>query len=358
MSWLGVYKGKKVFLTGHTGFKGSWLSQWLLDLGAEITGYSKDIPTNPSLYESLGLVKSLKDIRADIRDQATLEKSLAEAKPDIVFHLAAQPLVRASYDNPLETFEENSLGTARVLEAVRRNGKVPALVVVTTDKVYENHGWEYGYRENDPLGGHDPYSASKAAAEIIFSSYARSFFAQGTRLCSARAGNVIGGGDWAKDRLVPDCIRAWEKGQPVEIRNPAYTRPWEHVLEPLGGYLLLGQRLLKEPEGVHGESFNFGPSGEGDRTTLALVEALAKNWPKANHKNLGTPDKARKEASALRLNCDRAASRLCWEPSLKFAETVTWTSDWYLRNSQKEKMLDFTLQQIREFSAKLGASPR
>ena len=354
MGWLGIYKGKKVFLTGHTGFKGAWLSQWLLELGAEVVGYSKDIPTKPSLFESLGLAKSLQDIRADIRDQDSLEKALNEAKPDIVFHLAAQPLVRLSYDFPLQTFEENALGTARVLEAVRKNGKIPAMVVITTDKVYENRSWEFGYRENDPLGGHDPYSASKAAAEIIFSSYARSFFQTGTRLCSARAGNVIGGGDWAKDRLVPDCIRAWEKNEAVEIRNPSFTRPWEHVLEPLGGYLLLGQRLFREPEGVQGESFNFGPKGEGDRSTLALVEAMEKKWPKASHKITGVQDASKKEASVLRLNCDRAANRLCWEPSLDFATTVNWTIDWYVRHHQKEKMLEFSLGQIGEFTKKLG----
>lgn len=353
--WLSVYKGKKVFVTGHTGFKGSWLSQWLLELGAEVVGYSKDVPTKPSLYEEIGLQKNLKDHRADIRDLPTLEKALREAKPDIVFHLAAQPLVRPSYDFPLETFEENAMGTAKILEAVRKIGSIPAMVVITTDKVYENRGWEYGYREMDPLGGYDPYSASKAAAEIIFSSYSRSFFSQGgTRLCSARAGNVIGGGDWALDRLVPDCIRAWEKGQEVEIRNPSYTRPWEHVLEPLGGYLLLGQRLLVLPEGVHGESFNFGPTTEGDRTTLTLVEAMEKKWTGGKHRITGKIEAAKKEASTLRLNCDRAAQRLCWGPSLNFEETVDWTIDWYHRRYQKQQMLEFTLQQIQSFSKRLG----
>lgn len=353
MGWLDTYKGKKIFLTGHTGFKGSWLSLWLLELGAEIVGYSKDIPTNPSLFETLSLSKNLQDLRGDIRDQSSLEKALNDARPDIVFHLAAQALVRPSYENPLDTFEENTMGTARVLEAVRRNGKIPALVVVTTDKVYENAGQDYAFRESDLLGGHDPYSASKAAAEIVYSSYARSFFQSGTRLCSARAGNVIGGGDWAKDRLVPDCIKAWEVGKAVEIRNPGYTRPWEHVLEPLGGYLLLGHRLLTQPEGVHGESFNFGPSGEGDRTTLTLVEWMAKRWPGAAHGIQPSQDSGKKEASALKLNCEKAAERLGWEPTLSFEETVAWTVDWYLRNSQKGNSRQFTQNQIRDFEAKM-----
>ena len=354
LNWLAAYRGKKVFVTGHTGFKGSWLSQWLLNLGAEVTGYSKDIPTNPSLFEKLSLAKNLNDIRADIRDQSKLEQALAAAKPDIVFHLAAQPLVRASYDNPLETFEENTFGTARVLEAVRRHGKIPALVVITTDKVYENAGEGHAFREADPLGGHDPYSASKAAAEIIFSSYARSFFAKGgTRLCSVRAGNVIGGGDWAVDRLVPDCVRAWGSGKPVLVRNPSYTRPWEHVLEPLGGYLLMGHRLLNQPEGVHGESFNFGPPHDGDRKTLELVEAMAKRWPGAKVEIQAPKDTGKKEASALMLNCEKAKKVAGWKPSLSFVETVSWTIDWYAQDSSGANPLELTLGHIKAFEEKL-----
>ncbi len=356
MSALSVYKGKKVFVTGHTGFKGSWLSQWLLSLGAEVTGYSKDIPTQPSLFEALHLDKSLKDVRNDIREQAALEKAIRETKPDIIFHLAAQPLVRASYEDPLGTFSENSMGTAHVLEAVRRVGSVPALVVITTDKVYENHGWEFGYRENDPLGGHDPYSASKAAAEIIFSSYCRSFFSEGTRMCSARAGNVIGGGDWALDRLVPDCVRAWEKKQAMLLRNPSYTRPWEHVLEPLGGYLLLGSRLLQNPEGVHGEAFNFGPSDEVEHTTLALVEEMQKHWPGSKYELAREKELKKKEASSLRLTCHKAAARLGWRPELNFQETIAWTAEWYFRRAQGDsKIADLTVSQIQSFQKKMEA---
>jgi CDP-glucose 4,6-dehydratase len=353
MGFARAYQGKRIFLTGHTGFKGSWLSQWLLSLGAEITGFSKDIPTHPSLFETLGLGKSVRDIRGDIRDQAALEKALKEARPDIVFHLAAQPLVRASYEDPLETFHENTLGTARVMEAVRRHGQVPALVVITTDKVYENNDGGRDYRESDPLGGHDPYSASKAAAEIVFSSYSRSFFQKGTRVCSARAGNVIGGGDWARDRLVPDCVKAWEKGEKVTLRNPAYTRPWEHVLEPLGGYLLLGQRLLEKPDGVHGEAFNFGPPAEEEFTTRQLVEAMAERWPGAGYV-LGQSDPLKKEAAALRLNCDKARATLGWRPTLDFADTAAWTIDWYLRHSQRSPELgEFTCAQVEKFSQAL-----
>lgn len=354
-SWLSSYKGKKVFITGHTGFKGAWLTQWLLSLGAEVTGYSKDIPTNPSLFETLGLAKVIKDVRADIRDQETLERSIKEASPDIIFHLAAQPLVRLSYDNPLETFQENTFGTAQVLEAVRRHGKIPALVVITTDKVYENLGWEFGYRETDALGGHDPYSASKAAAEIIFSSYCRSFFSHGTRMCSARAGNVIGGGDWALDRLVPDCIRAWGDGRQVELRNSASTRPWEHVLEPLGGYLLLGYRLLNRPEGVHGEAFNFGPAGETNRSVVQLVEDMSEAWPGSDYRMLPVTGSEKKEATVLRLTCDKAANRLHWAGQLEYSETVEWTVEWYRRYVKKEAGLrEFTLGQIQAYGERIS----
>lgn len=350
-----AYRGKRVFLTGHTGFKGSWLAHWLLRSGAEVVGYSKDIPTQPSLFEATGLAKHLRDLRGDVRDLPALEKALREAKADVVFHLAAQPLVRPSYDHPFETFAENTLGTAAMLEAVRRVGTVAAAVVITTDKVYENHGWEFGYRENDPLGGHDPYSASKAAAEIVFSSYCRSFFAKGTRMCSARAGNVIGGGDWAVDRLVPDCVRAWVAGRPAEIRNPDSVRPWEHVLEPLGGYLLLGQRLLSQADGVHGEAFNFGPSGELDRTTRQLVEEMEKHWPGKTHSVPPRADDGKKEARTLRLNCDRAAARLGWRPAMDFAETVAWTSHWYRAHAEKkEDLRELTLSQIKDYEAKLA----
>lgn len=360
MSWLQTYRGKKIFLTGHTGFKGAWLTLWLKKLGAEVVGYSKDIPTNPSLFEVLNLGRNITDIRADIRDLDRLKKELQTHKPDLLFHLAAQPLVRDSYEKPLETFFENSLGTANVLEALRLIGGVPAAVIITTDKVYENADQGQSFREKDPLGGHDPYSASKAAAEIIVSSYVRSFFARGTRICSARAGNVIGGGDWAKDRLVPDCVRAWTKGQAVEIRNPGFTRPWEHVLEPLGGYLLLGQRLLEKPQGVHGEAFNFGPTDSTERSTETLVKELEKFWPKASHKNL-SPERSdgKKEAKTLHLNCEKAEKVLGWRPTLDFAHTASWTAEWYFKHFQKSPSLEaFTHEQVDSFSQGILSFPQ
>ncbi|HEY8278677.1 MAG TPA: CDP-glucose 4,6-dehydratase, partial [Bdellovibrionota bacterium] len=257
MDFRSSYSNRSIFLTGHTGFKGSWLSEWLLSLGAKITGYSVDIPTNPSLFEELGLAKRfVADMRGDVRDLSSVKKAMEKSQPSIVFHLAAQPLVRASYDDPVGTFSANIMGTANVLEACRHVKSVKAVVVVTTDKVYENVDAGRAFKESDPLGGHDPYSASKAGAEIVFSSYARSFLnGSSIAAASARAGNVIGGGDWATDRLVPDCARAWRKGEKVTVRNPKSVRPWQHVLEPLSGYLRLGQMLLEKPEGVAGEAF-------------------------------------------------------------------------------------------------------
>ncbi|MGE3261127.1 MAG: CDP-glucose 4,6-dehydratase [Bacteriovoracia bacterium] len=327
-----IYSKRKIFLTGHTGFKGSWLGEWLHQLGAEVTGFSKEIPTEPSHFEAIGLAKRLRDLRGDIRDLPAVVKAMSETKPEIVFHLAAQPLVRASYEQPIETFAENVMGTAHVLEAARRTPSVRAVVVITTDKVYENKEQDEGYRESDHLGGHDPYSASKAAAEIVSSSYIRSFFTVegGIRACTARAGNVIGGGDWAADRLVPDCIRAWEKKQSVVLRNPTYVRPWQHVLEPLGGYLLLGQRLLENPAGVHGEAFNFGPNEELEQPAGVLVSALEKQWSGASHKIEAAKDAGqKKEMRMLRLNCEKATKVLRWKPFLDFSTTAAWTTEWY-----------------------------
>ena len=326
-----TYRGRRVFLTGHTGFKGSWLGEWLHQLGAEVTGFSDQVPTNPSHFESIGLKNRLKDLRGDIRDLPALHKALVSAKPEIVFHLAAQPLVRASYEQPIETFAANVMGTAHLLESARRTPGVKAVVVITTDKVYENRDWDQGYKETDSLGGHDPYSASKAAAEIVSSSYIRSFLSgAGIRACTARAGNVIGGGDWAADRLVPDCVRAWEQSQKVVLRNPTYVRPWQHVLEPLGAYLLLGQRLLEQPEGVQGEAFNIGPPVALEQTAEALVRELEAQWPGAGHEVQRSADGgAKKEMRMLRLSCEKAEEVLRWRPLLSFAETTAWTSEWY-----------------------------
>jgi CDP-glucose 4,6-dehydratase len=352
-SLVNSYNKKKVFLTGHTGFKGSWLGEWLNQLGAEVTGFSKDIPTEPSHFEAISLAKRLRDLRGDIRDLPAVSKAMADAKPEIVFHLAAQPLVRASYENPIETFAENVMGTAHVLEAARHVPSVRAIVVVTTDKVYENKEQDAGYRESDHLGGHDPYSASKAAAEIISSSYIRSFFngEHGIRACTARAGNVIGGGDWAQDRLVPDCVRAWEKKQPVVLRNPTYVRPWQHVLEPLGGYLALGQRLLEKPTRVHGEAFNFGPSAELEQTAEVLVKALEKQWTGVSHRIEAAKDAVqKKEMRMLRLNCEKAALVLKWKPFLDFSTTAEWTTEWYRDYlANPAQALELTRTQIQKY---------
>jgi CDP-glucose 4,6-dehydratase len=347
---LRTYSGRKVFLTGHTGFKGSWLAEWLLGLGAELTGFSIDIPTNPSLFEELSLAKRLADHRGDVRDPGLLRKAMEAAQPSVVFHLAAQPLVRDSYDDPLGTFATNVMGTANLLEAVRGVNSVKAVVVVTTDKVYENTGKAVAFRESDPLGGHDPYSASKAAAEIVFSSYARSFLAGTTvKAASARAGNVIGGGDWARDRLVPDCARAWAKKEPVVLRNPASVRPWQLVLEPLHGYLLLGQRLLEKPAGVDGEAFNFGPPEELIRSARDLVSEMAKHWPGAGQEIRAAND-GKKEAAYLSLNAAKAQERLGWKPRLGFAETAAWTADWYRQAGNPEALAALTREQIARFS--------
>lgn len=353
MKFEGAYRGKKVFLTGHTGFKGSWLGEWLNLLGASVTGFSNEVPTTPSHFEAIGLAKRLRDLRGDVRDPAAVSRAMNETQPEVVFHLAAQPLVRASYETPVETFATNVMGTAHVLEAARRTKSVRAVVVITTDKVYENRDWDQAYVETDSLGGHDPYSASKAAAEIVSSSYIRSFFTSGIRACTARAGNVIGGGDWAEDRLVPDCIRAWQKNEKVLLRNPTFVRPWQHVLEPLSAYLLLGQRLLEDPEGVHGEAFNFGPNAELEQMAGALVQELEKHWPGADHEFQLSADTEKKEMRMLRLDCEKAESQLNWKPRLGFSETAAWTADWYRAYSQNPaRAHELTLAQIEKFRAR------
>jgi CDP-glucose 4,6-dehydratase len=350
----GIYRNRKVFLTGHTGFKGSWMGEWLHLLGAEVTGFANEVPTSPALFESIQLGRRIRDLRGDIRDLPALTSAVNEAKPEILFHLAAQPLVRASYEHPIETFATNVMGTANLLEAARHCPSVQAVVVITTDKVYENKEQDAGYRESDHLGGHDPYSASKAAAEIVSSSYIRSFFgASGIQACTARAGNVIGGGDWAADRLVPDSIRAWEKKQPVTLRNPTFVRPWQHVLEPVGAYLLLGQKLLERKPGIHGEAFNIGPDEVLEQTAETLVKELEKHWPGASHRIEGKND-GKKEMRTLRLNCEKIAKLLEWQPKLDFTATAAWTSEWYRQYLQSPAAVsEFTKKQIQAYEARL-----
>jgi len=352
MTFRASYENKKIFLTGHTGFKGSWLAEWLLSLGAKVTGFSIDIPTKPSLFEELGLSARLTDLRGDVRDLGALQKAMAQAAPEVVFHLAAQPLVRESYDDPVGTFATNIMGTAHILEAARHVSSVRAVVVVTTDKVYENANQGLPFRESDPLGGHDPYSASKAGSEIVFSSYSRSFLQNSSiKAASARAGNVIGGGDWAKDRLVPDCARAWGLGETVIVRNPASVRPWQHVLEPLSGYLRLGQLLLEKPAAVNGEAFNFGPAEDLTKSALELVVAMEKHWTGARHE-VRTVNDGKKEAQLLSLDPSKARERLGWKPRLNFSETAAWTTEWYRSAGSKGDLAALTRVQIARFAEK------
>lgn len=356
-----IYRGKRVLVTGHTGFKGAWLTEWLLKLGAEVVGFSIDVPTQPSVFEALNLSQRMRDFRGDILNTTSLEESFRAAQPEIIFHLAAQPLVRFSYDHPKLTFETNAIGTLNVLEAIRKTKSVDAAVMITTDKVYENIEQDYSYRETDKLGGYDPYSASKACAELVFSSYVRSFF-KGDRkigIASARAGNVIGGGDWSEDRIVADAARAWAKEQSVKLRNPHSTRPWQHVLEPVGGYLLLGEKLLAHPEKFHGAAFNFGPHAEANRTVLELIRELSGNWPGAEHftdPSASAHASGKHEANLLRLAIDKAINELHWSPKLTFQDTAKWTMDWYRAFYQERPSIAaLTTAQITEFEKILGA---
>jgi CDP-glucose 4,6-dehydratase len=328
----GAYAGRRVLVTGHTGFKGSWLALWLQALGADVHGYALDPPSDPSHWHMLGL--RMRDERGDIRDAEHLRRFVAEVEPELVFHLAAQPLVRASYEQPVETFATNVIGSLNVYEACRAAGSARAIVSITTDKVYENREWAWGYRENDPLGGHDPYSASKACADIATTSYRRSFWpvdqhgrAHNTLMCTARAGNVIGGGDWAVDRLVPDLMRGAAAGVAAVIRNPHSTRPWQHVLEPLSGYLLLGQRLWEGRSDL-AQAWNFGPAAEGERSVEAVVHALSQAWPALRYR-VDRPAHAPHEAGLLTLDCSLARSVLQWRPVWDGDACLARTAHWY-----------------------------
>lgn len=330
-----IYRNRRVLVTGHTGFKGSWLVYWLQQMGAEVCGYSLPAPTQPSQWDLLKL--DMRSEEGDIRDAEMLERVFADFKPEIVFHLAAQPLVRLSYDEPADTFETNVLGTVRVFDACRQCDSVRAIVNVTSDKCYENREWVWGYRENDPMGGYDPYSASKGCAELVANSYRRSFFnaddygnTHHILMASCRAGNVIGGGDWAVDRLIPDIMRAVDAGDVVEIRNPSATRPWQHVLEPLSGYLQIGQRLL-EGRKEFADGWNFGPEEEGAITVGQVVEYVKQHWPAVRYK-LGEV-RGPHEANLLKLDISKAHHLLnwssVWDSSQCFEHTVNWYRDWY-----------------------------
>lgn len=329
-----IYRGKKILLTGHTGFKGAWLAEWLYYLGAEVTGFSLPPQTSPSLFDTLGLAQRLKHKFGNICDLALLRETVSECRPDFVFHLAAQSLVRLSYSEPVNTYATNVMGTVHVLEAVRLAQRPCVIVAVTTDKCYENREWLHGYREEDRLGGYDPYSSSKAAAELAVSAYRRSFFPaeSGMRLASVRAGNVLGGGDWAEDRIVPDCIRALQQNNVIRVRNPHSTRPWQHVLDPLSGYLQLGAQMYEAGSDFSRarklcDAFNFGPSVTSNRSVSDLVEEVLKSWP---GKWDITPDaQGPHEGGLLNLSSDKAFHLLNWQSTWNFQQTVARTVNWY-----------------------------
>lgn len=350
-----------MLVTGHTGFKGSWLTNWLLDLGAEVCGFSDQIPTDPSLFALAGLAGRIEHRLGDVRDRAAFAEAVAAFRPDIVFHLAAQAIVSTSYRDPLDTISTNVMGTATVLDVLRIVDWPCVGIIITSDKCYENVEWPWGYRETDRLGGRDVYSASKGAAELIFHAYHQSFMATPghIRLATARAGNVIGGGDWATDRIVVDCIKAWQTGHPVEIRSPRATRPWQHVLEPLSGYLHLGAQMLTADH-LHGESYNFGPLAEQNRTVVQLLSDLSREWgPLSGEPYRITGDIPFHEAGLLKLNCDKALLELRWQPTLDYAECVALTGGWYRRVLREgADVFAITTEQIHQYEEHAVARDR
>ena len=346
----GFWGGKRVFLTGHTGFKGSWLSLWLQSLGAEVTGYALQPPTSPSLFQSANVGDGMASIIADMRDLAMVQKAMQVAQPEIVIHMAAQALVRYSYQSPVETYATNVMGTVHLLEAVRNTPNVRAVVVVTTDKCYENKELVWGYREDEPMGGYDPYSSSKACAELVASAYRRSFLQdQGVALASARAGNVIGGGDWAQDRLIPDILSAFEQGKRAYIRNPHAVRPWQHVLEPLRGYLTLAERLFEQGSDI-AEAWNFGPRGEDAKPVGWIAEKVVQLWGGGVQWQLDIGDHPH-EANYLKLDISKASTRLNWLPALTLNDALKLTVDWAKQRRAGADVRELTLSQIRNYYA-------
>lgn len=349
-----TYENKKVLVTGHTGFKGSWLTTWLLKLGADVVGISKDIPTSPSMFEELELEKRIKHYQEDIRNLDRMTTIISLEKPEFLFHLAAQPIVSVSYSDPIETISSNVMGTANILEALKRSNHPCTAIIITSDKAYDNVEQVWGYKEDDKMGGKDIYSGSKGAAELIIKSYYHSFFKSpqcNVKLAIGRAGNVIGGGDWAKDRIVVDCMVAWSQQEKVEIRSPDATRPWQHVLEPLSGYLKLGEALYSDST-LHGEAFNFGPKAEQNHTVKQLLEDLSRYW---EFKTIDdaftvTDNIPFHEAGLLKLNCDKALFYLKWQANLEYKETIYFVSEWYYDFYKTDKdIYTKTLQQISEY---------
>jgi CDP-glucose 4,6-dehydratase len=351
---VAFWRGKKVFLTGHTGFKGSWMSLWMQSMGAQVTGFALQPPTNPSLFEVANVAQGMTSLIGDIRDAEALSKAMRDTAPDIVIHMAAQPLVRYSYVNPVETYSTNVMGTVHLLEAVRQTPSVRAVVNVTSDKCYDNKEWVWGYRENEPMGGFDPYSNSKGCAELVASAYRNSFFNPAkynehkVALASVRAGNVIGGGDWAEDRLIPDILRAISDNKPVVIRSPHAIRPWQHVLEPLSGYLLLAEKLYGQ--GIaYAEGWNFGPNDEDAKPVQWIVERLTAQWGDGATWQLDGGEHPH-EAHYLKLDCSKAKMRLDWQPRWHLSHTLEMIVEWQRAWLSQQDMRSFTLKQIEQYA--------
>lgn len=353
-----IWKGRRVLVTGHTGFKGSWLALWLHSLGARVTGFALPPPTSPSLFDLAAIEDVVDHIEGDIRDLAAIEAAVAKSQPEVIFHLAAQPLVRLSYEMPVETYATNVMGSVHVMEAARRVGGVQAMICVTTDKCYENKEWIWPYRESDPMGGYDPYSSSKGAAELAIAAYRSSYFPPanmkdgGCGLASVRAGNVIGGGDWADDRLVPDLVRAFSAGRAPEIRSPQAVRPWQHVLEALGGYLMIAERLIaREP--AFAEAWNFGPSDDDAQPVSWIVEHMHAAWGGNAHQAVRATAIGVHEAGLLRLDSSKVRAALGWRPALTLQLALEWIVDWHQRVESGDQARVVTMSQINDYTARL-----
>jgi len=350
------WTGKRVFVTGHTGFKGSWLSLWLNSLGADVSGYALSPPTQPSFFKVVGVDDDINSVIGDVRDLENVKKIMKSEKPEIVFHLAAQPLVRYSYENPVDTYATNVMGTVNLLEAIRNVSSVRIVVIITSDKCYENKEWDWGYRENDEMGGDDPYSNSKGCVELVTAAYRKSFFndKSNVQLASARAGNVIGGGDWAVDRLIPDAVRAFTKKEKVMLRNPNSIRPWQHVLEPLHGYMLLAEKMWSG-EKKYSSGWNFGPDYKDMKKVEWVISSMVEQWQEGASWGIDKSSKPH-EANILKLDCSKSMSELNWMPLLDIKESLNWTTDWYKNYYKNIQMKELSLKQINDYQRGLDES--